>query len=128
MFFFLLLGALNDSELLRRFGILSTISREQCIDSKNNLALIPWVDPSSAIMLPKQGTVSESSFDALGNRPNDDEEMRANNMLEPEETTMEEDTDNVNVNKEYMNQPNNAVRTQPCQLYELSQPQFSSVM
>jgi hypothetical protein len=78
-------------------------------------------------MLPNQGTVSESSFDALGNRPNGDDEMRANNMLELEET-MEEDMDNVDVNKEYMNQPNNAVRIQPCQLYELSQPQFSSVM
>ena len=77
-------------------------------------------------MFPSQVTPCQSSLDTLTNKDGD-EEMRAGNVLESEET-MEEDSDNINVNEEYINQPSNAVRIEPCQPYELSQPQFGSVM
>ena len=123
--FYPMIGVLNDPELLRRFGILSTTGTQLSSDSKNTLALIPWVEPSSTTMFPSQVT-PQSSFDSLTNKDGD-EEMRAGNVLESEET-MEEDSDNINVNKEYINQPSNAVRIEPCQPYELSHPRFGSVM
>ena len=123
--FYSVLGVLNDSELLRRFGILSTTGTQQSSDSKNTLALIPWVEPNSTAMFSSQVT-PQSSFDTMTNKDGD-EEMRAGNVLESEET-MEEDSININVNEEYINQPSNAVRIEPCQPYELSHPQFGSVM